>query len=104
MLVTLEQAKDHLRVDFDDIDNDILFKIKQASALCLTYLKLPLDSYQDSSGGPQDVPFYLSAATLIWLGLLFKFRDNDVHSGSSFGYVPPEIVSILYPYRTPTFR
>lgn len=104
MLITLQQAKDHLRVDFDDLDSDIIFKTEQASALCLKFLKLPENSFLDSSGQPENVPFYLSAAVCVWLDILFTNRGVNANAGAPFGYIPLEVSNILWPYRQFTVR
>ena len=103
MLVTLEQAKDHLRVDTNDLDDDILLKISQVSYLCMDFIKADHDAYVDSTGYPVDVPQYLSAACLVWLGILFRYRDSDTNKGADFGYIPYEVSNILWPYRKPTY-
>lgn len=100
-LVTLEQAKRHLRVDFDALDDDILLKIDQASMLTLDYVKLPYTSYQDAFGLPQDVPPPLSAGVLLWLGILFKHRDGTFE-GPIDGDIPQQVKSVLCMYRKPT--
>src|SRR3546814_5005595 len=56
MLVSLEAAKAHLRVDHDEDDNDIALKLQAASAAVLRYLKTEgIADFVDSSGTlPED--------------------------------------------------
>lgn len=103
MLVTLEQAKQHLRVDTDDLDDDILFKLNQVSFLCVDFVKHEHGQYEDSAGQPLNVPPYLEAACLVWLGILFRYRDSDTHKGAPLGEIPREVSNILWPYRRPSY-
>lgn len=55
MLVTLEQASEHLRRDTTDDDNDLTLKIKAVSRAILNYLKDDMLAYKfemDESGKP----------------------------------------------------
>ncbi len=92
-LVTLERAKEHLRVTGSESDDDILGKISQASDFVLNYLKiadLVADSSPPTSPAVTDiwppygiVPGEVEAATLLVLGELYEKReaaDADVLS------------------------
>ncbi len=103
MLVTLQQAKDHLRVDDDALDDDILLKISQVSYLCKNFVKVEQSAYLDEYNNPLDVPPYLSAACLVWLGILFKHRDGQQDENLDFGYIPKAVSNILWPFRNPTY-
>jgi hypothetical protein len=108
MLVTLEQARAHLRVDTTDGDADILGKVKAASRAVVTYLKSP--SFSDSSGAiPEDsagiaidVPEDVQLATLMLIGYFDRQRDEDGGHEYEQGYLPRPVMALLYPYRTPT--
>lgn len=54
-LLTLQEAKDHVRVTASNADSDIQFKIVQASAILLNYLKVPMDATVDDS--PPTLPW-----------------------------------------------
>lgn len=110
MLVSLEAAKDHLRVDNDDEDSDLTLKIAGASAAVLRYLKSDgiadfADSsgelMLDSSGVAEGVPFEVQAATLLMLGYLYKDRDNDAGHEYETGYLPRPVTALLYGRRDP---
>src|SRR3546814_6088760 len=86
MLVSLEAAKAHLRVDHDEDDNDIALKLQAASAAVLRYLKTEgIADFVDSSGTPPEdssgiveaVPADVRAATLLMLGYLYKDRSEE---------------------------
>src|SRR6476659_3078584 len=96
MLVTLQEAKDHLLVDFDSADNDITLKITAASGAVLNYLKNRkklyvvevdddgfdvLDSQGDTipvldSQGNKIIRDEIRFAVLILVGIFFRDRDG----------------------------
>ncbi|RYF63597.1 MAG: phage gp6-like head-tail connector protein [Comamonadaceae bacterium] len=115
MLVTLEQAKDHLRIDTDAADADLTLKIHAASGAVLTYLKganrfvqavdADGDPVVDEEGEPvytEQVIFEVQAATLLMLGYLNKDRDGDGDDQFEPGFLPNPVTALLYPFRTPT--
>ena len=80
-LVTLDQGKDHLRVQTAAEDNDITTKIEQASGLVVDYLKLSglpaeWDSPANSPPG-KNVPQHVQAAVLLCLGELYRNRESS---------------------------
>lgn len=113
MLVSLQQAKDHLRMDHDDDDNDITLKVHAASGAVVNYLKSGADSFLDSSGEPETdssgdpvgVPFEVQAAVLIMLGELYMNREaelqGEVAAQWGYGYLPQPVIALLYPLRDP---
>lgn len=128
MLVTLEQAKDHLRVDNDDGDNDLTLKIHAASNAVLNFLKrsglayeylldTAGDIFYDTAGDPMFVLDSagdkvvlpeVQAAVLIMLGVIYIDRDGQdfVEGGSSptLGelHIPRTVKWLLDPLRKPT--
>lgn len=120
MLVTLSEAKIHLKVDHDDEDSDITLKIQAASNAILKYLDNEGVIYEqatdsagdleyDSAGDPvweEDssgdyVPRYeVKAACLLMVGTLYLNREG-VFPGTAPGYLPPAVLSLLYPLRDP---
>jgi hypothetical protein len=109
MLVTLDQGKSHLRVDFEDEDNDITLKIHAASGAVLNYLKSGANIFLDSNGDlefdsneePVGVPFEVKAATLLMLGFLYKDRDENADGAFQQGYLPMPVTALLFPLRDP---
>lgn len=121
MLVTLEQAKAHLLVDFEEADNDITLKISAASGAVLNYLKtrkklyrveVDEDGYEvlDSQGDPiyirdsqgdRIVRDEVKHATLILLGIFFRDRDGVEAKDWAPGFLPAPVTAILYPLRDP---
>lgn len=112
MLVTLQQARDHIRSDASADDNDLTLKIKAASRAVVTYLKAP--SFADSSGQVPvdtagiaiDVPEDIQIATLLLIGTFYKEREGAqegaIDAQFGYGYLPRPVIALLYPYRVPT--
>jgi hypothetical protein len=110
-LVSLAQAKLHLRADSSTHeDADIELKILAASLAVLNYMETGADAFLDTDGqvptdtarDPYGVPEDVRAATLILLGDFYRNRDGENNSEYEFGVLPRVVVSILYPYRTPS--
>jgi len=112
-LITLEQAKAHLRIDTlttptpDPGDFDILMKMTQAEAIILDYLKIAAVSpplWSDET----DCPPLVQAAILMQLAELYRFRGDDpgtvVQSPArgEAGSLSPVIEGLLRRYRDPT--
>jgi hypothetical protein len=87
-LVTLEEAKAHLRILSDDEDPDIQLKVNAASDILLDYIKRP-----DATWSEGDAPPLVKAATLLMVGTLFNDAAADPLSDS--------IIRILHRYRDP---
>lgn len=113
-LVSLEQARQHLRSDADADDADLELKIAAASRAVLTYLKpagvarlMEVDSsgdpVDDSSGVVADAPEDVQLATLLLVGVFYTDREGQ-EGGWTPGYLPPAVTALLYPYRDPTFE
>jgi hypothetical protein len=114
MLVTLEQASEHLRRDTVDDNADLTLKIHAASGAVLRYLK-GANYFQpelDGDGNPvldgdgkpvytTEVLFEVQAAVLLQLGYLYKDRDNDKDHEYEQGFLPRPVTALLYGLRTP---
>lgn len=105
MLVSLQQASDHLRRDGNDDDADLTLKIKAASGAVLNYLKSGEDFLDsagdvelDSAGDPLFVPEEVQAAVLILVGM---FYDGSSREDWEPGYLPKAVTALLYPLRDP---
>lgn len=75
-LISLEQAKAHLRVVSSDEDDDIARKVEQASAVVLDYLKS--QAVAGWSDGTVTVPGHVEAATMVMLTHLYENRGDDM--------------------------
>jgi hypothetical protein len=109
MLATLEQTKLRLRADHGVEDEDLELAIAGASAAVLNYLKLPHDTYSDSSGevpvnssGTIGVPAEVVNAVLMLVGILSRDRDGQEMEKWQHGYLPMPVIALLYPLRDPS--
>lgn len=88
-LLTLEEAKQHLRVDDDD-SNTLIEAYADAAVLSVL-------NYCDRKLVPQGAEPAFKAAALLMLGDLYNNRESVV-AGQSFA-VSPTIGALLGPYR-----
>lgn len=78
-LVTLEQAKTHLRVDGAESDVEIGNLILEASSIVMDYLKKEVPAAwnaPDADVPGTGVPGVVQAATLLVIGTLFSKRED----------------------------
>jgi hypothetical protein len=114
MLVTLEQASEHLRRDGSDDDADLTLKIHAASGAVLNHLKGAnhFEPELDSNGKPvldgdgkpvytTQVMYAVQAAVLLMVGYLYKDRDNDKNHEYEAGYLPRPVTALLASLRSP---
>ena len=95
MLISLEQAKQHLQIDFPDLDADITSLAEEASAVVLAYLGVPTTEWQDDQGRPAGVPGPVVVAVKLVLGELFKNREAAADP------ISPGVVRLLNLVRGP---
>ena len=98
-LVTLEQARHHLRVDeANEPDAAIESLITVASGIVLTHVKAPDDAATSEDVWEQDaVPGSVQAATLLVLGDLYDHRQ-----GEGANPLSDAVLALLTPFRTPS--
>lgn len=113
MLVTLQQARDHVRSDTVADDSDLTLKIHAASGAVLNYLKSGAEAFLDtagfvpldSNGDPIGVPFEVGAAVLLLVGDFYSNRGEDQSANwTDPNYLPRAVTSLLYPLRIPALR
>ena len=118
MLVTLDEAKLHLRVDHDAEDEDITIKIEAASAAVLAYIEDSQYLFLDTGGDELDLydtstdqaahraRHLCRQATLLMVGEFYRNREpaatDVVPERFGYGYLPRAVVALLTPLRTPT--
>lgn len=96
-LVSLAEAKKHLRVEHQDDDADIYMKAEQATEIVVDYLKKP-----DHGWTHADVPFRVNAAILLVLTALYDDRDKaEMLRGLADGDRGNPVVGLLYRMRDP---
>ena len=98
-LVTLDQARHHLRVDAaNETDAAIESLITIASGIVLTYVKAPEDAAAAQDVWERDtVPGSVQAATLLVLGDLYDHRQ-----GEGADPLSDAVLLLLTPFRTPS--
>jgi len=87
-MITLEQAKLHLRVDHDDEDAAITAMIDASTAAALDYLNL--------EEMPDPMPAPVSAAILLQVGDLYTHRERQAERPY---HGNPTYERLLNPYR-----
>lgn len=107
-LVTLAQAKRHLRIFHDDEDDAIVEKAEHASAIIVDYIKRPEHGWTEASNGANpvasDAPFVVQAAILMMIDILWEHRSGgEIEFGQADGYLSKPITSILHRYSAPTY-
>lgn len=82
MLVSLDQASEHLKRDTTDDDADLTLKIKAASALVLSELGDAADFLdtdgsvpEGADGNPAGVPVMVQQAVLLQIGCFYSERE-----------------------------
>jgi hypothetical protein len=102
-LVTLDVAKEHLRVDHADDDPDIDRKIGQATAIVTRYIERSAGD-DDVEWDETTVPADVQAAILLMVQWLYDNRDAGVADDQvALGYPPRAVTSILHRWRVPAF-
>lgn len=116
-LITLAQARAHVRVDHNVEDAQLEEFIESASAAVVNYLKSGADSFLNTLGLPEEiysadsppevadyiVPAEVKAATKLLVGYFFRNRDGrePATEGWQQGYLPTAVTALLYPLRDP---
>jgi len=103
-LVSLEQAKDHLRIDADAGDDDLKLKIQAGSAAILAYVQGSRDRIVDSNGDLiEGEPLRRTqTALLMLLGWLDRNRGGEEEEKLQQGELPFSVTMLIYDLRCPT--
>ncbi len=104
-LVTLQEAKDHLRIDEDDGDADLTLKIQAGSSALLSYIQGSRDLIVDEAGVLLENTPELSrmkAALLVLLGYLDRNRGGEEEEKLSQGHLPFAVTMLIYDLRQPS--
>lgn len=103
-LVTLPQAKEHLRIDDDAGDADLLLKIQAGSAVLLSYIQGSRDKVIDGKGNLiQGEPLLRMQESLLrLLGYLDRNRNGEEEEKLQQGELPFSVTMLIYDLRRPT--
>lgn len=102
MIVSLEEVKQHLRIDYDEEDADLTLKIKAASQMILEYVKRSESDYEEDSDGILEVPYAMKMACLIMVGILYRDRDGTESDKWQQGFLPFSVTALIYNLRDPS--
>ncbi|HHN4454728.1 TPA: head-tail connector protein [Klebsiella michiganensis] len=103
-LVTLPQAKEHLRIDDDAGDDDLLLKIQAGSAVLLSYIQGSRGKVVDGDGNLiQGEPLLRMQESLLrLLGYLDRNRNGEEEEKLQQGELPFSVTMLIYDLRRPT--
>jgi hypothetical protein len=83
-LVSMDKAKEHLKIVTSDSDADVQLKLEQASAIVEQYCsnRIPTDPVtpEPPAWTPTTVPLPVQAAVLLVLGHLYMNRGDDMET------------------------
>ncbi|WP_233866636.1 head-tail connector protein [Paraburkholderia adhaesiva] len=96
MLCTVDEAKEWLRIDTDEMELNIKVAIAGVSEMVMTYLK------RRRNFGDDAIPPEVKLATLAGVGYVIRDPDGVEAAQLEMGYLPKHVMNILYPRRTPT--
>jgi len=111
LLVSLQQARDHLRSDDTADDSDLELKVLAASQVVLDYIQGDAvdgltdtdgELLTDTDGLVENVPYRMQAATLLLIGYLYRNRDGDPDKDFGENMLPLPVKALLSPYRDPS--
>ncbi|KAA5961015.1 MULTISPECIES: head-tail connector protein [Pantoea] len=103
-LVTLDQAKEHLRIDEDAGDTDLTLKIQAGSAALLSYIQGSRELVVNDKGALVDgEPLVrVQTALLVLLGYLDRNRNGEDADKLMQGELPLSVTMLIYDLRRPT--
>lgn len=118
MLLTLDEAKAHLRVMTEDEDDDITAIVEEASAAVLGHIGDAQYLFLDTGGDELTLDpvteqeairaqHIAKRATRLLVADFYRNREGSEQAGAvdakfGYGYLPRAVVAVLYPLRTPT--
>ncbi len=91
MLITLEEAKTHLRIEHDEEDEYLTGLIRQAHAAAEDYCRV---TFTD-----EDPPEPVRLALLLFVG--FYYENRDIPDMTTYKAMRMAFDALLYPYRDP---
>ncbi|VVA47924.1 hypothetical protein SERVES_01645 [Serratia ficaria] len=103
-LVTLDEAKLHLRIDDDYGDDDLTLKIQGGSAAILAYVQGSRQLIVDDDGNAiEGEPLSRAkAALLVLLGILDRNRGGEEEEKLKQGELPFSVTMLIYDLRRPS--
>ena len=99
MIVSLEEAKNHLRVQHDEEDALIEGLIQQAQTAAQDFCRVSFEPFVDDEGNEADVPGPVKLAVLLMVGYFYEHREAE--DGAGYRTMRRAFTTLLYPYRDP---
>lgn len=99
MIVSLEEAKTHLRIQHDEEDALIVGLIQQAQTAAQDFCRVSFEPYIDDEGNEADVPGPVKLAVLLMVGYFYEHREAE--DGASYRTMRRAFTTLLYPHRDP---
>ena len=91
MLISLEEAKTHLRIEHDEEDEYLTGLILQAQAAAEDYCRVKFPE--------EEPPEPVRLALLLFVG--FYYENRDIPDMTTYKAMRMAFESLLYPYRDP---
>lgn len=96
-VVTLEQAKEHLRVTNSAEDNLIRLYIKAATSYIIKFLNR--DDLPGEDESPLYIPDDIKAAGLLIIGGMYEVREDKIVGQLNAVVENPAAMALLHPHR-----
>lgn len=112
-IITIAQAREHLRSDTNADDADLQLKIDAATDAVLDYITVPVGDLFDASGAPKQGEGCeivrgarrVQQAILLTIGWFYVDRDGTMEQAVKGGHgftLPRGAAALLYTMRKPT--
>lgn len=98
-LATLDEVKQHLRIDGPDADSDLTLKLEAASERVALHLNGVSPYLPMGEGAAAQVRPVVRAAVLLLVGYLYRYPSGDEKKAFDDGRLPAPITALLSPLR-----
>ena len=98
MILSVDEVKEHLRIEDDDEDEYIEGLIRQAQAAAEDFCRVSFDP-EEGEETDQTAPEPVRLAVLLMVSHYFENRDNPERA--VYGTMRIAFENLLYPYRDP---
>ncbi len=96
---TLDEVKQHLRIDESDADGDLTLKLEAASERIALHLNGVSPFLPVVEGAAAQVRPIVRAAVLLLVGYLYRYPSGDEKKAFDDGRLPAPITALLAPLR-----